>query len=93
MRASSARSFASVRASAGSGSCASSTRPIDVQYAGKRLPSPIDVASRRFTSERARYSISWPSMMASAQVSLTVALSSSNTGWASDTNGVDEKYA
>ncbi|MCY1553879.1 hypothetical protein D9M68_904080 [compost metagenome] len=66
---------------------------MDVQYAGSLLPSPIEVASSRFTSERARYSISWPSMMASAQVSFTVALSSSSTGWASDTNGVDEKYA
>ncbi|MNT95436.1 hypothetical protein D3C72_2373170 [compost metagenome] len=66
---------------------------MDVQYAGSLLPSPIEVASRRFTSERARYSISWPSMMASAQVSFTVALSSSSTGCASETKGVEEKYA
>jgi hypothetical protein len=75
------------------GRCASITWPIDVQYAGRRRPTLSAGDMMREDAERAMYTISSPSSIASEQASCSFSPNRSRIGCASTASGDVDRYA
>src|SRR5271155_5397987 len=78
--------------SSSGGKCARSTRPMEVQKAGKRLPTPRSMAMMRVTLARATYTISRPSRVAMEHDSCIMRLKRSRMGCAAVASGMEEIY-
>jgi len=65
---------------------------MDVQYAGKRVPTEMSMDMIRLpVVARATYTISSPSSVAREQASWTNAQTRSSNGWADDASRSDER--